>query len=117
MTGAADDQCCVETSPTGLHHGVSRDGASSRFVPWLLVSVLFVLCVLTAENRVDARHFTADELLRTKFPMRVSDDLDLDPCKSGDIECRCDYLSVVPSVLTKLSKLLYAGQVPAALEF
>lgn len=56
---------------------------------WLLVLVLFVLCLLAAENRVDARHFTADELLRTKFPMRVSDDLDLDPCKSelvmGDI--------------------------------
>ncbi|KAL1433211.1 hypothetical protein MTO96_012796 [Rhipicephalus appendiculatus] len=85
MTGAADDQCCLEASPTGLHRGVSRDGASSRLVTWLLVSVLFVLCVLAAENRVDARHFTADELLRTKFPMRVSDDLDLDPCKSETV--------------------------------
>ncbi|XP_075542431.1 tolloid-like protein 1 tolkin [Dermacentor variabilis] len=96
MTGAVD-QCCLEaSSATGrapirpLHRGVvSRDGASPHLVTWLLVSVLFVLCLLAAENRVDARHFTADELLRTKFPMRVSDDLDLDPCKSelvmGDI--------------------------------
>lgn len=90
MTGA-DDQSSLEASsasgraPVGpLHRGVvSRDGASPHLVTWLLVSVLFVLCLLAAENRVDARHFTADELLRTKFPMRVSDDLDLDPCKSG----------------------------------
>ncbi|XP_077507273.1 protein tolkin-like isoform X3 [Amblyomma americanum] len=54
--------------------------AAPHLATWLLVSVL---CVWAAENRADARHFTADELLRTKFPMRVSDDLDLDPCKSG----------------------------------
>jgi hypothetical protein len=27
--------------------------------------------------------FTIEELLHTKFPSRISDDIDLDPCKGG----------------------------------
>jgi hypothetical protein len=27
--------------------------------------------------------FTIEELLHTRFPSRISDDIDLDPCKGG----------------------------------
>lgn len=30
-------------------------------------------------------HYTIDELLNTTFPTRISDDIDLDPCKSGKL--------------------------------
>lgn len=30
-------------------------------------------------------HYTIDELLNTTFPTRISDDIDLDPCKTGKI--------------------------------
>lgn len=48
-----------------------------------LLLVVFVIGCFVADSRAHAKHFTADELQRTKFPSRVSDDLDLDPCKSG----------------------------------
>lgn len=30
-------------------------------------------------------HYTIDELLNTTFPTRISDDIDLDPCKTGKL--------------------------------
>jgi hypothetical protein len=35
------------------------------------------------ENQPRAMRFTIEELLHTRFPSRVSDDIDLDPCKGG----------------------------------
>lgn len=34
-------------------------------------------------NAKSRRIFTADELVHTRFPSRISDDIDMDPCKSG----------------------------------
>jgi hypothetical protein len=31
-----------------------------------------------------AMRFTAEELMNTRFSSRISDDIDLDPCKGGE---------------------------------
>lgn len=46
------------------------------------------MSVSTGRNVTEGSHrramrFTADELLNTQFPSRISDDIDLDPCKGG----------------------------------
>lgn len=46
--------------------------------------------LVDGQHRRSARHnvkqrriYTADELLHTRFPSQISDDIDMDPCKSG----------------------------------
>jgi hypothetical protein len=66
--------------------------ASSRALLWLTV-VAFIVPARTAStssgNNVTEMHpqravrFTIDELINTRFPSRISDDIDLDPCKGG----------------------------------
>jgi hypothetical protein len=44
--------------------------------------VCLLVCVLNI--RQYAAKFTAQELLTKRFPHRVSDDIDGDPCKAGE---------------------------------
>jgi hypothetical protein len=66
--------------------------ATSKAVLCLWVAALFIstgAVSLSSGNKVSDRHqqravrFTIEELLHTKFPSRISDDIDLDPCKGG----------------------------------
>jgi len=66
--------------------------ATSKAVLCLWVAALFIstgVVSISSGNNVSARHqqrakkFTIEELLHTKFPSRISDDIDLDPCKGG----------------------------------
>lgn len=48
------------------------------------------LSVPSGRNVTEGQHkrtmrFTADELLSTRFPSRISDDIDIDPCKGGKL--------------------------------
>jgi hypothetical protein len=66
--------------------------AFSKALLWLAV-VAFIAPVEAAPpssgNTVTDRHpqrtvrFTIDELVNSRFPSRISDDIDLDPCKGG----------------------------------
>jgi len=66
--------------------------ATSKSVLCLWVAALFIsmgaVSVTSGSNVSDghqqrAVRFTVEELLHTKFPSRISDDIDLDPCKGG----------------------------------
>jgi hypothetical protein len=66
--------------------------ATSKAVLCLWVAALFistgVVSISSGRNVSDIHHkraarFTIEELLHTKFPSRISDDIDLDPCKGG----------------------------------
>jgi hypothetical protein len=66
--------------------------ATSKAVVCLWVAALFIsteAVSISSGSNVSDRHqqravrFTIEELLHTKFPSRISDDIDLDPCKGG----------------------------------
>ena len=66
--------------------------ATSKAVLCLWVAALFIstgAVSISSGSNVSDRHqqpamrFTIEELLHTKFPSRISDDIDLDPCKGG----------------------------------
>jgi len=66
--------------------------ATSKAVLSLWVAALFIstgVMSISSGSNVSDRHqqravrFTIEELLHTKFPSRISDDIDLDPCKGG----------------------------------
>ena len=66
--------------------------ATSKAVLCLWVAALFIstgVVSISSGNNVSDRHqqhamrFTIEELLHTKFSSRISDDIDLDPCKGG----------------------------------
>lgn len=55
---------------------------------WLVTVILGVSAVDHSRDRVTRKHeqqskFSTDDLLRKKFPTKVSGDVDSDPCKSG----------------------------------
>lgn len=58
-------------------------GRRMRARPSLVLVVFALGWFVASDSVVEAKHYTVEELQRTKFPNRVSDDLDLDPCKSG----------------------------------
>jgi hypothetical protein len=66
--------------------------ASSKALLWLAVLAIIVsaeAASTSSGNNVTERHpqravrFTIDELVNSRFPSRISDDIDLDPCKGG----------------------------------
>jgi hypothetical protein len=66
--------------------------ASSKALMWLAMVAVIVpaeAASVSSGNNVTERHpqravrFTIDELLNSRFPSRISDDIDLDPCKGG----------------------------------
>lgn len=56
-------------------------GATALSIPTGVVSTS--VRNVPGENQPRAMRFTIEELLHTRFPSRVSDDIDLDPCKGG----------------------------------
>jgi hypothetical protein len=66
--------------------------ASSKALLWLAVFAIIIpaeaASISSGENATErhpqgAVRFTIDELLNSRFPSRISDDIDLDPCKGG----------------------------------
>jgi len=66
--------------------------ATSKAVLCFCFAALFIstgAVSISSGSNVSDRHqhramrFTIEELLHTKFPSRISDDIDLDPCKGG----------------------------------
>lgn len=44
------------------------------------------------QNVTPRRTYTAEELIHTRFPSSISDDIDMDPCKSGGFLKRIVYI-------------------------
>lgn len=73
------------------HLGV-RSFLAYTAVLWLALAAVIVpvgAAATSAANNVTERRpyrparFTIEELVNTRFPSRISDDIDLDPCKGG----------------------------------
>lgn len=67
--------------------------ASSRALLLLWAAALIIpaggMSTSSAGKVIDGHHrramrFTAEELMNTRFSSRISDDIDLDPCKGGE---------------------------------
>jgi hypothetical protein len=70
------------------------DSAALAVLRLLLAATLTIpagaMSTFSGRNVTEGQHqravrFTADELLNTRFPSRISDDIDLDPCKGGKL--------------------------------